>query len=129
MAEPVTIVIFEKPYPIPTDYKPLDAVLIYELTGMEYVEYLEALDDDSKDVRATPGLLGLTLWRANPGWSRSQVAAGVQRIGPGDWRVEGGEPDLADEGDVRPPGEASPDAKADTTGTKPETSFVEPAAI
>lgn len=124
MADQATLVIFEKPYPIPTDYRPLDAVLIYELTGMEFVEYLEALDDDNKDIRAIPGLLGIALWRANPDWSRGQVMKSVLRVGSGDWRLEGGD---TLEADAIPPSEAA-GAAEDTLDTSPPSSSGEPVA-
>lgn len=120
----VKIVIHDVEYPFPDDYKPLDAVLIYDLTGMEYVEYLEALEDDNKNLRATPGLLGVVISRAKPTWSRGQIAAEVQKIGAQDWRVEGGEQPLAAGDAVVPPDERAT-AK---TASKPSSSSSEQAA-
>lgn len=126
MADDIKVVIFEKAYPFPLDYKPLDAVLIYELTGMELDEYFDTIDspDSPKAARATPGLLGVTLSRAYPKWSRGHTAEQVQRISAEDWRIEGGEEQELGQGDaaVVPP----PVAASESTVSTPQSSSDEP---
>lgn len=62
-------------YPFPTQVRLGDATLVRELTGLE----IEELDDASELQRLT-AYLAITVWQANPKWSRLKAARFVEAV-------------------------------------------------
>lgn len=70
-----------KVYPFPARFLLGDPVLVRELTGLEWADFLERLPDadDLEDVTytedpvATLGLVGVAIWHGHPTWKRDKV--------------------------------------------------------
>lgn len=72
-------------YAFPASFRLLDSVLIRELTGMAWAEFINAMpEDDDPDAVGDPavmvGLIGVAIWQQNPTWPRSKVSKFVQGI-------------------------------------------------
>ena len=85
-------------FPFPTSFRLGDPVLIRELTGMDWDEFIRAMpDEDDPDAIGDPivmmGLLGVAVWQANPTWRRDKVARFVQGINIEEVEAIGGEED------------------------------------
>lgn len=93
-------------YPFPTAFRLGDPVLVAEVTGLEWMEFAEMLDEGSP--RTLPGLVAVSVWQKNPGWRRDKVVRFVEAIDQDAVTV------------VQPEGtDAGPPDVADTTGTSP----------
>lgn len=118
-------------YPLPMKFKMGDPVLVEELTGLEWEDFIQRLPDEDEadtemrglDPRAYLGLFAVAVWHANPTWQRSRVirysqsqdANEVQLVGPeSEENVEGrgDEPD-----DARPPEMAKTESGSDGEST------------
>lgn len=80
-------------YPVPTSFRLIDPVLVREITGLEWDEFVERMggDDDgveedvaaeaaSADPVAALGLIAVAVWQAHAGWSREKVKRYVGRL-------------------------------------------------
>lgn len=72
-------------FPFPTSFRMLDAVLIRDLTGMNWDEFLGAMpDEDDPEAIGDPivmaGMLGVAVWQQNPMWRRDKVVRFVQGV-------------------------------------------------
>lgn len=114
MADPV-FVIDGTEYPVPTAFRLGDPVLVADVTGMDWMDFAELLDEGSGDPRAMLGLLSVAVWQKHPTWRRDKVARFVEQVPMEQLRVEGGD----DEGNP-------PVADPATTGSSPAVSELEP---
>jgi hypothetical protein len=111
-------------YPWPTSIRTVDPVLVVELTGMDFVDWAEALDDADAAVRNPVirlGLIGVAVWQANPRWKRQRVVDFLSQLENSEIEFVGGE-----EVEESPPAE-SPVAESslgaeDNSPTSPEKS-------
>ena len=105
-------------FPFASSFKLGDPVLVEELTGLTWVEFLDRLpDDDSADDEipdpvAMLGLVGVSVWHANPGWRRARVIKYVQLQNMEN--VTAIAPEV-DEGDDGPPAETEAGSTASET--------------
>lgn len=93
-------------FPFPTSFRLGDPVLIRDLTGLTWDEFLRAMpdEDDPEDVGdpvVLLGMLGVAVWQANPTWRRDKVARYVQNIPIEDVEAVGVEEEQ--DGDAGPP--------------------------
>jgi hypothetical protein len=95
----------EETYEFPTRFRFCDPVLIRELTGLEFQDFAERLDDgqknpgDAGDPAIMTGLLGVAIWQANPTWKRERVVRHVEGLNLDEFSVEAadaGPPEIAD---------------------------------
>ena len=106
-------------YPFPSSFRLLDSVLIRDLTGMSWDEFINGMpDDDDPEAIADPtvmvGLIGVAIWQTNPTWPRTKVARFVQGITMEEVEAVGMEAD-DEEGDASPP-EKTEEEKEETPG-------------
>lgn len=65
-------------YKFPVTYRLCDPVLVAEITGLDWEEFAERLDN--KDPRVLPGLLAVGVWQKYPRWKRDKVVNYVQTV-------------------------------------------------
>lgn len=69
-------------YPWPQAFRLGDPVLIREVTGMSWQEFIDALDGQGmEDPAVLNGMIAAAVWQANPRWKRDRVRAFVEAIG------------------------------------------------
>lgn len=104
-------VIGEHTYPFPTSFRLCDPVLVSQLTGMSWMEFVELLEDsDQQDPATMAGMIGVAVWQKNPRWSRERVVRYVENISMENVEVVSEDEDDDDGDAVPPPGEAEPSA-------------------
>ena len=113
-------------FPIPTDFRLGDTVLIERVTGMKFLEWGER-SDDTDDPVAVLGLLAAAVWQANPRWPRDKVVRYVEQIPIAD--IEAHDP-AAEEDDESPPAETpeevlSPSAPISENGSQTPSGSLE----
>ena len=118
-------------YPMPATFRLGDPVLVEELTGLEFPDFAERLGlaqqvpDADLDPVLTLGLIGVSIWQANPRWRRDKVVRYVQAIPQDDVEFQGSD----DEDGPSPPAEPTADGSTDSverSSTSPEDSPQEP---
>lgn len=73
-------------FAFPTAFRLGDPVLVEELTGIPWSEWVDRLpdedepDDGPEDPVAMLGLIGVAIWQANPTWRRDRVVRYVNSI-------------------------------------------------
>lgn len=73
-------------YAWPAKFRLGDPVLIEELTGLAYHDFLARLpdvdspDDEDLDPVASLGLIGVAIWQTNPSWRRDRVVRYAQSL-------------------------------------------------
>lgn len=98
-------VIAGETYPFPTAFRLCDPVLVSKLTGMSWMEFVEALEDGGAgDPVVMAGMVGVSVWQANPRWTREKAIRFVESLDLGALEVRGGDEDDA----VPPPEEDKP---------------------
>lgn len=118
-------------FPFAARFKLGDPVLVEELTGLTWNEFLDRLpdedsaDDEMPDPVAMLGLVGVAVWRANPTWRRDRVIRYVQQqemenvtaIAPDTEDGEDGPPATTEAGlkDSEPPASGSESDSASTS--------------
>lgn len=112
MADPAFLIDDEE-FPVPSAFRLGDPVLVTEITGMDWTDFAELLDEGSNDPRAMVGLLAVAVWQKHPGWKRERVARFVEQVPMDALNVTG-----ADD-DANPP---VPDPATATTGDSPDLS-------
>lgn len=65
-------------FKFPVTYRICDPVLVAEITGLEWEEFAEGLDN--KNPRILPGLLAVGVWQKYPRWKRDKVVNYVQSV-------------------------------------------------
>lgn len=87
-------------YPIPTRFRTGDTVLVKELTGLEFEDFAERIDDlreafergeEPSDMLATIGLIGVAVWQSNERWTRDKARRFVENIDIQAVTAEGGD--------------------------------------
>lgn len=85
-------------FPFPDGFRLGDPVLVTELTGLDFNDFVARLDDEEE--RSDPvvliGLIGVAVWQANPRWRRDRVLRYVQNVDIDKFEAVGGE-DESDE--------------------------------
>lgn len=115
-------------YPFPTAFRLGDPVLVEELTGLAWDEFVDRLPDendgdkDGTDPVALIGLVGVAVWQQNPRWRRERVVRFVESIDQGDFTVSAPEPEEENGGPPAPPagGKAS-ETSASSSGSDSDT--------
>ena len=117
------LMIYSKFYPWPSSFRIGDPVLVREVTGMSWPEFVAALDnideEEAPDQVVLAGLIAVAFWQGNPQMTREKARRAVEKL-PQD-RVEIIEGDEGD--DVVPPAEAAgepPSTSSSTSGDSPE---------
>lgn len=102
--------IYGKQYPIPTRFRMGDPVLVREVTGMSWPDFIAALEtmeaDQTEDSVCIAGLMAVSFWQANPQMSRDKIRRFIERLWQEDASLVGGEEDDSDGNgavDVSPP--------------------------
>lgn len=125
--------IYGKFYPMVEAFALGDPVLIRELTGLDFPSFAEAYDeltdavgDSDGEVEIDPvvlvGLVGVSVWHANPTWRRDKVLRYVQHLPIEQIQLVGGEEDDADDPPAdTPPAKASGGTPADSSSSAGET--------
>lgn len=110
-------------YPFPTRFLLGDPVLVRELTGLEWADFVDRLPDEDAppdqlpDPIAELGLIGCAIWHQHPTWRRDKVVRYVLALGQDDIKFIG---PVAEE-DV-PEGDAGPPDEHQATATEEPTS-------
>lgn len=82
MADKATFAIGGRDYNFPESFRLGDPVLVQEITGMEFTDFAEALDDPQR--RKSPvilaGLVGVAVWQSNPTWKRDRVRRFIEEL-------------------------------------------------
>lgn len=108
-------------YPFPTRFRLGDPVLVEELTGCQWDEFIDRLpeddapDEEQLDPIAQLGLIGVAIWQENPTWRRDRVVRYTQALERD--QIELVAPDAPDEEELDEP--AAPAAPGD--GVDPQT--------
>jgi|GEM_PF-3963010 len=119
MASETAFVIDGREYPVPQAFRLGDPVLVSEVTGLQWMDFAELLDEGANDPRVMLGLIAVSVWQANPGWKRDRVARFVEQLAMD--QVDFVSPD--DDEQENPTVAAEPAA---TTGSSPGRSEPEP---
>ena len=96
-------------FPFPASFRLGDPVLIRDLTGMSWEEFVNAMpDEDDPDAIGDPvvmlGMLGVAVWQTNPTWRRDRVVKYVQNVMIEDVEAVGiDDEEGVEEGDAGPP--------------------------
>lgn len=98
--------IYKRFYAWPERFRLGDPVLVKEVTGMrwpDFVAALEELDDDEEpDQVVLLGLIAVAFWQGNPQMSRDKVRRALEKTWQDDVEAISG-----DEGDADPPAQSS----------------------
>lgn len=99
-------------YPSPTSFRLGDPVLVTELTGLSWQDFLEKLDaadddDEGADPAVMLGIVGVAIWQQHPGWRRDKAVAHVQSLSFESISAVGMEDAEGDAGPPDEPGEPS----------------------
>lgn len=115
MAEKAGYQIGRRFFPFPTSFRMLDSVLIHDVTGMDWDEFVGAMpDDDDPEDQGNPivmaGMLAVAIWHENPMWRRDKVVRFIQGVNIEDVEVVGldEETEGAEGEDASPPEEEAP---------------------
>lgn len=120
MADRAGFVIADRFYPVPDSFRLADPVLIEELTGLAWDEFVDRLpsgDEDGADPVALVGLVGVAVWQQNPRWRRDRVVRFVEQIQQDALAVEGGD----EEANGGPPAEAAGATRSATSASSSES--------
>lgn len=108
-------------YPMPQSFRLGDPVLVTQLTGLTWGQFVEALDDPDRqqDPVILLGLIAVAVWQGNPRWTRDRISRYVEQLDIGAVQVHAGEP----EADPGPPAVLldAGDALAASLVSSPET--------
>lgn len=126
--------IYGKFYPMVEAFALGDPVLIRELTGLDFPAFAEAYDeladtvgDSDGEVSIDPvvlvGLVGVSVWHANPTWRRDKVVRFVQHLSMDAIQFVGDELEADDAGPPAVTGEdrASGGTPADSPSSEAES--------
>lgn len=90
-------------YSFPDSFRLGDAVLIQEVTGMEFPDFAEALDDPRRNRSPVimAGMIAVAIWQAEPTRRRDSVRRFIEMIDMS--TLDFGEPEAAEPQDGPPP--------------------------
>lgn len=109
--------IYKKFYPWPSRFRLGDPVLVKEVTGMSWPEFVAALDEQDRSIEEAKasgeeipeadqvivaGLIAVAFWQGNPHMTRDKARRSLERIPMEELELVGEE----DEDDAVPPAEA-----------------------
>lgn len=67
-------------YLLPEAFRMGDPVLVEEVTGLEWGDFSDRVDDAGNDPIVMIGMLAVSVWQTNPRWKRDRVARFVEAI-------------------------------------------------
>jgi len=128
--------IYKRFYPWPDSFRLGDPVLVKEVTGMKWPDFMAALDEQNQAIEEAgemdteppapdqvvmAGMIAVAFWQGNPTMSRDKVRRAIERISAEDVDMVDGD---EGEADVGPPAQGGEKA-AETTpssesGSSPE---------
>jgi len=112
-------------YPAPVKFQLGDPVLIADLTGMDFTDWAEAMDDEQ--ARRNPvvllGFVGVAVWQKHQNWTRKQTVRYMESVET--FEAVGGKADDGPDADASPLDEGA-EAPATSLPISPETSNVSP---
>lgn len=92
-------------YPFAQRIRLCDPVLVKEVTGLDFAEFAERMDESGlTDVVVRAGLAAVAIWQAYPRWTRDKVRKFIEDIDLDSLEIEAGEDD------ADPPAEGAEDA-------------------
>lgn len=96
-------------YPAPERFRALDPLLIHELTGMDFIDFSEALQDPERrrDPILNVGVIGVAVWQGNPRWTREKIIRFMQNLDMDDIEPISPEGDAEEGANAGPPDEAA----------------------
>lgn len=98
-------------YEWPQSFRLGDPVLIREVTGLDWQEFVTLAERGDGDPSVVAGLIAASVWQANPKWSRERVRSLVEQADLDSLDVsEEGEPDDPPVAEEAPPSATSPEA-------------------
>lgn len=110
--------IFGRFYPWPSKFRLGDPVLVREVTGMDWPEFVRALDamdeDDAPDQVVLAGMIAVAFWQGNQQMTREKARRTIEKI-PQD-KIE-----IVEGDDERPPDEAAGEPPSTTSGTSDDS--------
>jgi hypothetical protein len=100
--------IYKKFYPWPERFRLGDPVLVKEVTGMRWPDFVAALDemneDEAPDQVVLAGMIAVAFWQGNPTMTRDRARRAIEKIPQDDVELIDGDEDEEDEGaDAGPP--------------------------
>lgn len=114
--------IYKRFYPWPDRFRLGDPVLVKEITGMRWPDFVAALndvdEDEAPDQVVLAGLIAVAFWQGNPQMSRDKARRAVEKIPQDD--IEVIESDEAD--DVSPPALTGAGNQSSTTSSGSDVS-------
>ena len=108
--------IYKRFYPWPERFRLGDPVLVKEVTGMRWPDFVEACNDMEMADGETPdhvvlaGLIAVAFWQGNPQMSRDKVRRVIEKLPQEEIEII-----ESDEGDVDPPALAEAGEPSSTT--------------
>lgn len=110
--------IYKRFYPWPERFRLGDPVLVKEVTGMRWPEFVAALEeqdeDEAPDQVVLAGLIAVAFWQGNPQMSRDKARRAVEKIPQEDIELIGSD----EEDDVDPPAQAGAGVQPSTTSSE-----------
>lgn len=126
--------IYKRFYPWPSSFRLGDPVLVKEVTGMKWPEFMQALDEQneaieeaeqmgapspSPDQVVLAGLIAVAFWQGNPTMSRDKARRALERIPMEDIEAVDGD---EGEADLGPPAQGAASGAEPTTSSASELS-------
>jgi hypothetical protein len=116
--------ILKKFYPMPERFRMGDPVLVREVTGMEWPQFIEALEaaeaDGVDDQIVLAGLACVAFWQGNPGMRRDKARQIIERMWQSDIDVISGDNDEEEASSAGPPeagGETPPSPSSESSSS------------
>lgn len=105
MAEEAGFQIGKRLYPFPSSFRLGDPVLVKEVTGLDWQEFLDRIPDpddptQEDDMIVVLGLIAVAVWQGNPTWRRDKVSRYAQGLDLSEIEAVGGE---VEEDEASPP--------------------------
>lgn len=118
-------------YPFPSRFRMGDPVLVEQLTGITWPQFVDRLPDDDEtpdDPIAMLGMVGVAVAQGNPTWRRDRVVRYVTELNMEDVEVVG--PQLEDAEDDASPPLAADSGEQTSNGSPPQSlSVLESASV
>jgi hypothetical protein len=121
------IEIYKRFYPWPTRFRLGDPVLVKEVTGMRWPDFVEAIDqfdeDEDPDQVVLAGLIAVAFWQGNPQMSRDKARRAIEKIPVDEIELF----DSDEDADAVPPAPAGAGDQSSTTTNESDGSPEDPA--
>lgn len=129
--------IYKRFYPWPDSFRLGDPVLVNQITGMRWPDFVQALDDqnqaieDAEEMGTEPpqpdqvvlaGLIAVAFWQGNPTMSRDKARRALERIPMDDIEVVDGDEGEADLNPLSESGSAEAEVAPITTSNRSDDS-------